>query len=144
MRVMQKGFTLIEMVVVIATLGILAAIAIPRFIDVQSEARIAVINGLDGALHSATVLARAQYKIEGSLGTSITMDGQVVDVISGTGRPAGTAPGITTAMLKLSGFGTPTYAAGVATFQLTNGGSATCQITYTDSTGDTAATTGGC
>lgn len=44
----NKGFTLIELVVVIIVLGILAAIAIPRFINMQADARIAVIKGVAG------------------------------------------------------------------------------------------------
>lgn len=44
----NKGFTLIELVIVIIVLGILAAVAIPRFINIQQEARIAAIKGVAG------------------------------------------------------------------------------------------------
>ncbi|WP_017220733.1 prepilin-type N-terminal cleavage/methylation domain-containing protein [Moritella dasanensis] len=44
----NKGFTLIELVIVIIVLGILAAVAIPRFINIQQDARIAVIKGIAG------------------------------------------------------------------------------------------------
>ncbi|QUM75764.1 prepilin-type N-terminal cleavage/methylation domain-containing protein [Moritella sp. 24] len=44
----NKGFTLIELVIVIIVLGILAAVAIPRFINVQQDARIATIKGIAG------------------------------------------------------------------------------------------------
>lgn len=49
----QAGFTLIELVMVIVILGILAAVAIPKFIDLTSNAQTAAINGLAGSLSAA-------------------------------------------------------------------------------------------
>jgi MSHA pilin protein MshA len=54
-----RGFTLIELVIVITVLGVLAAFAIPRFISVDSNARIAAVNSLAGALESAAALGYA-------------------------------------------------------------------------------------
>ncbi|MGR5127935.1 type II secretion system protein [Photobacterium swingsii] len=49
----NKGFTLIELVVVIVILGILAVTAAPRFLNVQRDARIAALNGFKGAFYAA-------------------------------------------------------------------------------------------
>jgi len=59
MKVKQQGFTLIELVVVIVILGILAAIATPRYIDLTGRANTAVLEGGAGALSSAALLEYA-------------------------------------------------------------------------------------
>jgi len=58
----QKGFTLIELVIVIAVLGILAAIAIPKFVDLQGDALAAAKKGMSGAVKSAHAVAIAKEK----------------------------------------------------------------------------------
>lgn len=55
-RKSQGGFTLIELVIVIVILGILAAVAVPRFVDLSSEAAQAAVNGQASALASASAI----------------------------------------------------------------------------------------
>ncbi len=61
----MNGFTLIELVVVIVILGILAATAAPKFMDLQRDARISKLNGLKAAIRSAENLTRSKAIIAG-------------------------------------------------------------------------------
>jgi len=61
-KALQAGFTLIELVVVIIILGILAAVAVPQFTDISTQARNAVLDGACGSVQSAAVLLYASNK----------------------------------------------------------------------------------
>ena len=61
----SRGFTLIELVVVIVILGILAAVAAPKFMDLQSDARAASLKGVEAALKSADKMFYAKAVLQG-------------------------------------------------------------------------------
>lgn len=61
----KQGFTLIELIIVIVILGILAVTAAPKFIDLQSDARIATLNGIKGAIEGANTMTRGYATLHG-------------------------------------------------------------------------------
>ncbi|WP_077315290.1 prepilin-type N-terminal cleavage/methylation domain-containing protein [Vibrio palustris] len=63
-RFSQKGFSLIELVVVIVVIGLLAVAALPKFIDVTDEAKKSSIEGVAGGFATAVLSARAQWEAE--------------------------------------------------------------------------------
>ena len=77
MKRQQSGFTLIELIIVIVILGALAVVALPRFIDLQTEAEEASAQGVAGALSSAFAINYAESVAVDGGGDSRPINGAV-------------------------------------------------------------------
>lgn len=122
----QAGFTLIELVMVIVILGILAAVALPRFSDLSGDARRSSANAMFGAVQAAGQIAHATALAQGqnAAAGTVTLEGAPVALVNG--YPATAAGGIDAAIANMAGY---TYAAGV--FSQTGAPTpATCGVTY--------------
>lgn len=146
-RKQQTGFTIIELVITITIIAILAAIALPRYVALQSDARIAKLQAAAGSVKSAAALAKAICMTQTATGATtsllaggcnvaaggtvgVVMDG--TDVLTAFSYPTAALGGIAAAAQLLATDYTLAFAGNEMTVQVPGASTpAGCQFTYT-------------
>ena len=140
MKKLQRGFTLIELVMVIVILGVLAAVAIPKFVDLAGDARLAATQGVAGSLSSASAinyaadLARGQ--VQGAAILTVTAKTDVINTGVGCVPTLGTSFTQAGVTFAATGAGTYNISGGIAPTLI--GGTTSCTVTNNDDTTKTA------
>ncbi|MGB0468359.1 MAG: type II secretion system protein [Pontibacterium sp.] len=129
----QAGFTIVELVVVIALLGILAAVALPRFLNVTDDAHQASVSGTGGAFKSGVSLVKAQSVVESAASENISFDGQTI-YVNADGYPQGDATVVSSSCVKIWNAilqaGSPSAATAAGSDYLVTEDTDVCTYTY--------------
>ncbi|KJG05328.1 MSHA biogenesis protein MshA [Photobacterium angustum] len=146
----QKGFTLIELVVVIVILGILAVTAAPKFMNLQVDARNASLQGLKGAIQGAAGITYGKAAVKGQEGASGAISEAGSTVTLAYGYPVATSAalglvvnGLQAGNTEWKAFGAVTTAGSESisyTFANQKENTTECSVTYKQATSTAAAT----
>lgn len=122
MNKQQSGFTLIELIAVIVILGILAATAIPKFVDITTDARVAKVNAALGAIKSASGMTHGKFLVNST--SPQTFEGVPVTFVNGYPDAGSIAP--------VSGLDAPDYTISVTGTTMTATVQTNCSASYTE------------
>lgn len=121
-----RGFTLIELVVVIALLAILSAFAIPRFVGLEREARTAATLGISGSIRSAATLAHSVWLARSV--NPVVIEGNVINLTEGYPD----ANDIAATLADMTGFTVTMNGAGDQAVFTKSGAPGSCEVAYND------------